>query len=272
MHTPLLPGWFDGAVRTREAPAGDFDYEEQGTGYASVRRPDPRIEARVRSALGAGRTVINVGAGAGSYEPTDRYVLAVEPSAAMRSQRLVDAPPAVDATAEQLPFDDDSFDAAMAIMTVHHWSDVGRGLREMRRVARGPVVVLTIDAHALRRFWLIDYVPEVVAVEQARFPSIDQVVSILEPGSSEVRVDVVAVPRDCTDGFGEAFYARPEAFLDPQVRAATSGLVLTDPAAVRRGMDRLEQDLASGTWDEQYGHLRGEPERRGAIRLVTADA
>jgi SAM-dependent methyltransferase len=257
-------------VVTRGEPAGDFDYEQHGTTYASVRRPDPRIAAQVLQALGASRTVLNVGAGAGSYEPADRYVLAVEPSAAMRAQRPVGAAPAVDAAAEQLPFDDDSFDAALATMTVHQWRDVDRGLRELRRVSRGPVVVLTLDAPALRQFWLTDYIPEVVAVEEARFPRLDRVVDALTPGSTAVRVDVVAVPRDCSDGFGEAFFARPEAFLRPEVRAATSGLVLTDPGAVQRGLDRLEEDLASGAWDQRYGHLRAQAERHGALRLVTA--
>ena len=257
-------------MTTRERPAGDFDYERHGTDYASARRPDPRIAARVHAALGAGRTVLNVGAGAGSYEPADRYVLAVEPSATMRAQRPVAAAPAVDAAAEHLPFDDDSFDAAMATMTVHQWSDVDRGLRELRRVSRGPVVVLTLDAPALQQFWLADYIPEVVAVERARFPPLDQVTDTLALGSAEVRVDVVPVPRDCTDGFGEAFYARPEALLRPEIRAATSGLVLTDPAAVQRGLDRLKNDLTSGAWDRAYGHLRGQAERNGALRLVTA--
>ena len=177
----------------------------------------------------------------------------------------------MDATAEQLPFDDDSFDAALATMTVHQWRDVDKGLREMRRVSRGPVVVLTLDAPALQRFWLTDYIPEVVAVEEARFPPLDRVIDALAPGSAEVRVDVVAVPKDCSDGFGEAFFARPEAFLQPEVRAATSGLVLTNPEAVQLGLDRLESDLTSGIWDQKYGHLRTQAERHGAIRLVTGN-
>jgi SAM-dependent methyltransferase len=139
-------------VTNRPRPAGDFDYEQHGTGYATVRRPDARIEALVTAALGDSRTVINIGAGAGSYEPQDRYVLAVEPSATMRAQRPVGAAPALDAAAEHLPFDDDSFEAAMAVMTIHQWNDVDQGLREMRRVSRGPVVVLTLDAPALREF------------------------------------------------------------------------------------------------------------------------
>jgi SAM-dependent methyltransferase len=259
-------------VTNRPRPAGDFDYEQHGTGYATVRRPDARIEALVTAALGDSRTVINIGAGAGSYEPRDRYVLAVEPSATMRAQRPVGAAPALDAAAEHLPFDDASFEAAMAVMTIHQWNDVDQGLREMRRVSRGPVVVLTLDAPAIREFWLTDYIPEVVAVEEARFPTVERVVDVLAVGSAHVGVDEVAVPGDCTDGFGEAFYARPEAFLDARVRAFTSGLVLTDQVAVRRGLARLEKDLASGAWDREHGHLRVQPERKGALRLVCARA
>lgn len=252
------------------ARAGDFDYEAHGAGYAVQRRTDPRIAALVHAALGPARTVLNVGAGAGSYEPEDRHVVAVEPSAAMRAQRPPTAAPAVDAAAENLPFDDDTFDAAMAMVTIHQWSDVEQGLRELRRVSRGPVVVLTVDAPALHRFWLADYFPEVIALDQTRFPAIDRVVGVLASGGAEVRVDVVPVPADCVDGFGEAFYARPEAFLSAQVRAATSGFGLTDPAAVQRGLVRLEDDLTSGAWDEAYGHLRGLREYDGAMRLLTA--
>lgn len=262
--------WFDGPVTTRDRPAGDVDYEQHGRDYAVLRQPDARIAARVKAALGASRTVLNVGAGAGSYEPADRYVLAVEPSAAMRAQRPVGAAPAVDATAERLPFDDNSFDAAMATMTVHQWSDVEQGLREMRRVSRGAVVVLTVDASVLQQFWLGDYFPEVIALDQARFPTLDQVTGALARGSAEVRVDAVPVPVDCTDGFGEAFYARPEAFLRPEVRAATSGFLLTEPGAVRRGLDRLKDDLVSGAWDQAYGRLREQTEYNGALRLITA--
>jgi hypothetical protein len=264
--------WSHGAVTRRVHPAGDFDYEQHGTGYAVTRRPDPRIAARVHAALGDSRTVLNVGAGAGSYEPADRYVLAVEPSATMRAQRPAGAAPAVDATAEHLPFDDDSFDAAMAMVTVHQWSDVDRGLREMRRVSRGPVVVLTIDAPALLQYWLADYLPEAIAAEQTRFPTIGQVTDALGVASAGLRVDVVPVPLDCIDGFGEAYYGRPEAFLRPEVIAATSGLALADPDTVRRGLDRLQEDLASGVWDRRHGHLRTQPERAGAMRLVTATA
>ncbi|HET6508076.1 MAG TPA: class I SAM-dependent methyltransferase [Baekduia sp.] len=251
----------------REAPAGDFDYEANGGGYALRRQPDPRIAALVHEALGDARTVLNVGAGAGSYEPPDRHVVAVEPSAAMRAQRPRHLAPALDGAAERLPFDDDSFDAAMAMITVHQWSDLEAGLRELRRVSRGPVVLLTFDGDALPAFWMNDYFPEVVATERGRFPAIDHLVDVLG-GAAEVLA--VPVPRDCTDGFGEAYYARPEAFLQDDVRAAQSGFVLTDPDAVARGAARLADDLASGRWDERHGHLRDQPERVGAVRLIVA--
>lgn len=260
----------DPDMTLRDIPAGDFDYEQHGSGYASARRPDPRIARQVLDALGDSKTVINVGAGASSYEPADRYVLAVEPSPSMRAQRPAGAAPALDAVAERLPFDDNSFDASMATLTVHQCADAHRGLREMRRVSRGPVVVLTIDASALQQFWLADYIPEVVAVEQARFPTIDHITGALAEGSADVRVDVVPVPRDCTDGFGEAFYARPEAFLRPEVRTVTSGLVLTDPLAVSRGIERLTTDLATGAWHRAHGHLRQQAFYLGALRLIVA--
>lgn len=254
----------------RERPAGDVDYERDGREYAVLRRTDPRIEARVHAALGDAWTVLDVGGGSGSYEPADRYVLAVEPSATMRAQRPVGAAPALDATAEHLPFDDDAFDAAMAMVTIHQWTDVDRGLRELRRVSRGPVVVLTHDAPALRRFWLADYFPDVVALDETRFPTIDHVVRVLSAGGATVRVDVVPIPRDCVDGFGEAFWARPEAYLRPEVRGATSGFVLADQEAVQHGVDRLAADLASGAWDVAHGHLRAQDEYAGAMRLVVA--
>ncbi|QEC48370.1 class I SAM-dependent methyltransferase [Baekduia soli] len=251
----------------RATPAGDFDYERGGAGYAVRRQADPRIAARVHAALGDARTVVNVGAGAGSYEPEDRHVVAVEPAAAMRAQRPAHLAPAIDATAERLPLDDDSVDAAMATVTIHQWADLDRGLRELRRVSRGPAVVLTFDGEALTRFWLQEYVPELIATERTRFPAIDHVAAVL---GGEVTVSPVPVPIDCTDGFGEAYYARPEAFLDPAVRAAQSGWVLTDPEAVARGVARLGDALARGAWDARHGHLRTQPEHVGAVRLIVA--
>ncbi|GLY02140.1 methyltransferase domain-containing protein [Actinoplanes sp. NBRC 101535] len=244
---------------------GDVDYESTGAGYAVRRRPDPRIAAMIHAALGDARTVLNVGAGAGSYEPADRYVLAVEPSARMRAQRPAGAAPALHATAEALPFDDGGFDAAMATVTVHQWSDAVRGLAEMRRVARGPVAVLTFDGDALDRLWLADYVPELMAAERRRYPAIAMIAGAVG-GRAEVLE--VPVPIDCSDGFTEAYYARPEQFLDPRVRAAQSAWNFVDPAAVAGGLGRLRADLESGAWDDRFGHLREQPEFRGALRLI----
>jgi len=244
--------------------AGDFDYETFGGGYAAQRRGDPRIAAVVHDALGSARSVLNVGAGAGSYEPEDRYVVAVEPSPAMRAQRPP-ARPAIAAAAESLPFDDGAFDAVMATFTVHQWSDLGRGLSEMRRVSAGPVVILTFDGDALDRFWLADYIPELVAAERKRYPSIAQLAGAL--GEDSV-VREVPVPIDCIDGFTEAYFARPERFLDDAVRQAQSAWAFVDPAVQARAVNHLADDLASGAWDARYGPWRAQQTFDGSLRLV----
>jgi SAM-dependent methyltransferase len=161
-----------------DGSAGDVDYAPLAGGYRSYRQPDPRVASAIAAALGDARTVLNVGAGAGSYEPVDRIVTAVEPSTSMRAQRPADRP-AIDATAESLPFADDTFDASMATFSVHQWSDVEAGLAEMRRVTRGPVVILSIDPAQVERFWLNDYAPEVMATEASRYPAIDRVARAL---------------------------------------------------------------------------------------------
>ncbi|MFL6161998.1 MAG: class I SAM-dependent methyltransferase [Jatrophihabitantaceae bacterium] len=245
--------------------AGDFDYERGGAGYAARRRADPRIAARVHAALGTARTVLNVGAGAGSYEPTDRQVTAVEPSAAMRAQRPA-VRPAIDARAENLPFADASFDAAMAMITVHQWPDLAGGLAELRRVSRGPVVILTFDPDALDRLWLVDYLPELIASERRRFPTPHRLAGLLGPCA----ISEVPIPLDCVDGFLEAYYGRPEAFADPAVRRSQSSWGFLDPAIAERGLARLGADLASGEWDRRYGRLRSQPEFHGALRLLVS--
>jgi SAM-dependent methyltransferase len=251
----------------RPAPAGDVDYEAHGAGYAAIRRPDPRIAAQVHAALGAAETVVNVGAGAGSYEPEDRAVVAVEPSASMRAQRPRHRLPAVDATAERLPFDDGAFAAAMAMMTIHQWSDLRRGLGEMRRVARGPVVILTFDGAALDRLWLAEYAPELVVAEARRMPPLHRVLAALGGTGT---VAEVPIPLDCTDGFTEAFYGRPERFLDPAVRRAQSAWGFVAPGVEDRAVAQLARDLDSGAWDARFGALRTQPRFVGAVRLVVA--
>ena len=244
-----------------------IDYNRYAPAYPRQRRADPRIAARIHAALGDASTVVNVGAGSGSYEPEDRYVLAVEPSAGMREQRPRQLAPAIDASAEALPLDENAVDAAMAILTIHHWSDPAAGLRELRRVARGPVIVLTFDIDALAGFWLLsDYLPEALADDRRRFPPIDQVTDIL----GDARVESIPIPADCTDGFFEAHYARPEAYLDPAVRAAQSAWPRLSPGVEQRAVAALSVDLASGVWDSRQGHLRTQAEYEGGLRLIVA--
>jgi SAM-dependent methyltransferase len=250
---------------TSERPAGDFDYEAHGAGYATQRRTDQRIAALVHAALGPARTVLNVGAGAGSYEPEDRHVVAVEPSAAMRAQRPPGRAPAIVGVAEALPFDDGAFDAAMATVTVHQWSDPLRGVSELRRVSRGPVVILTFDGEALDRFWLAEYAPELIAAERGRYPPIASLLAALGEGAY---VRSVPVPHDCVDGFTEAYFARPERLLEESVRRSQSAWGFVEPAAQARAVARLREDLESGAWDARHGALRTQAEFDGSLRLV----
>jgi SAM-dependent methyltransferase len=244
------------------------DYELHGRTYARHRRPDPRIAARIHAALGDARTVLNVGAGAGSYEPEDRWLLAVEPSATMRAQRPSGAAPAIDARAEALPFDDDTFDAAMACVTIHHWQPAAAGLAELRRVARGAVVVFTFELDALPA-WQHEYLREGLALERPRFPAIEDVAAAL---GGRTRIERVPTPGDCEDGFFEAFWRRPEALLDPQVRGAQSIWALLEPGVEQRIVARLAAALDSGAWDAAHGHLRQQASFDGSLRLVISES
>ena len=244
------------------------DFEQHGRTYARHRRPDPRIAERIHAALGDARTVLNVGAGTGSYEPTDRWVLAVEPSATMRAQRSADAAPAFCAHAEALPVDDDAVDATMACVTIHHWEPPDLGLAELRRVSRGPVVIFTFELDKLPP-WQLDFLAEGVAIERPRFPAIDDVVDAL---GGRTRVERIPTPGDCVDGFFEAFWRRPEALLDPSVRGAQSMWAMLDPGVEERIVARLSAALESGAWDAEHGHLRQQESYDGALRLVISEA
>jgi SAM-dependent methyltransferase len=247
-----------------DGSAGDVDYARLAPNYSSYRRPDPRIAAPILDALGDAQTILNVGAGAGSYEPLDRSVTAVEPSASMRAQR----PPgreAIDATAETLPFGDGEFDAAMSTFSVHQWPDLEAGLANVRRVSRGPVVILSGDPATLENFWLSDYAPEVMSTEARRYPAIDRIADALG-GAIEVRI--VAVPLDCVDGFNQAYYGRPELLLDPGARAANSAWSFVGDEVETRFVRELARDLESGEWDRKYGYLRTQPTFDGSLRLV----
>ena len=226
-------------------------YDTIGATYTVTRRTERRIAAQIWAALGDARTVLNIGAGTGSYEPTNRHVLAVEPSALMRSQRLPDAAPCLAGSAENLPFHDQSFDAAMAVCTVHHWQDPISGLREMRRVARR-VVVFLFDTSNPSQFWLTrDYVPEFAALRACRvLASLPDLA-----GAIGARTKPVLIPWDCADGFFEAYWRRPEAYLDENVRRGTSVWDAVGPDAAQRAVHRLRDDLASGRWAERNRDL-----------------
>ena len=254
-------------MRHQDGSAGDADYGRIGHIYSRFRQPDPRIAARIVAALGTAETVLNVGAGAGSYEPTDRKVTAVEPSAAMRAQRPAHLSPAIDATAEHLPFADRSFDAAMATFTIHQWADLAAGLKELRRVTRGPVVILTCDPLLVEAFWLNDYAPEVLSTEARRYPSLNAVADGLGTAIDEI---AVPIPLDCLDGFNEAYYGRPEFLLDPDARSACSAWSFVTPDKVTEAVDHLAADLDSGAWDARYGQLRHQPEYIGSLRLLVS--
>jgi SAM-dependent methyltransferase len=241
-------------------------YDRIGATYATYRKPDLRVERQIHRALGAAPLILDVGAGTGSYEPPGRCV-GVEPSALMVARRPEVSAPVVRGVAEALPFPDRTFDAAMAVLTIHHWVDPVAGLAEVRRVTTGPIVVLSWDAEVFARFWLIrDYLPEVVAAERS-LVTVDAISGMLAP----CRVEVVPVPHDCTDGFSAAYWRRPEMYLDAGVRQAISNLALLDQRIVGRMTDDLARDLASGTWRRRNQALLELNELDCGYRLVVAD-
>lgn len=248
--------------------SGGVRYDAIGSGYVAHRRSDPRITAVILDGLGDARTVVNVGAGTGSYEPVDRPVIPIEPSTIMARQRPETLAPAVLGVAERLPLADGTVDAALAVLSVHHWSDVGRGLSELVRVARRRVVLLTIDPDAEADMWLLrDYVPEVLAQDRRDFPSAEDLTAAL----GQIRVVDVPVPSDCTDGFLLSFWSRPEAVLDPSARAATSGFARLDDQREAAAVARLAQDLDTGAWDAAHGHLRTLPALDVGLRLIVSE-
>ena len=247
-------------------------YDSIGHGYSRTRREDPRFRAQIHAALGNARTVVNIvliGAGAGAYEPTDRHVIAIEPSDVMAAQRSPDLVPAIRASAGNLPLRDRSVDAAMAILSVHHWDEEREaGVRELRRVARGPVVILTYDASISAAMWLMaDYLPEVAALDFRIFPSPQQLTEWL---GGDVRTDKVPMPRDTPDWQLGSFWAHPERVLDANARAATSGFARMPADVVDRVVSEVSRDLASGLWDGRHGHLRRLDSLDVGLRLVVA--
>lgn len=238
-------------------------YDTIGINYAELRKPDRRIARVIENALGSAQTVLNVGAGAGSYEPTDRSLIAVEPSLEMIRKRSPAAAQAIQASADDLPFDDKSFDASMAILTIHHWPDKEAGLREMRRVTRGPIVLLTFDpAH---RPWLTEYLPELAALDEAQMPRMSDYRRWL----GSVQVTPVLVPHDCSDGFLYAYWRRPAAYLDAYIRSGSSSFWVISNAEA--GLENLRRDLENGEWQHRYAELLTLDEYDAGYRLVVAD-
>ncbi len=248
----------------------DTRYDSIGAQYAATRREDPGIAALIHAALGEAGTIVNVGAGAGSYEPRDRHVIAVEPSEVMIAQRDPGLPPAIPTGAYPLPLEDRSVDAAMAILTIHHWDrDQERGVRELRRVARGPVVILTFDPQVSARMWLMaDYLPEVAELDRRIFPTPQTLARWLD---AEVDVREVPIPRDTPDWTLGSFWAHPERVLDAQARSSTSGFARMPPGVVNRVVEAVRRDLQDGAWDARHGHLRELEEYDAGLRLLVSN-
>jgi SAM-dependent methyltransferase len=242
-------------------------YEELGSGYAVVRRPDPRLAQRIQQALGDAQSVLNVGAGTGSYEPPGLRVTAVEPSAEMIAQRPEGAVPVVQASAESLPFEADAFDAAMAVLTIHHWPDLQGGIAEMLRVARKRIAIVTFDPVPLRELWIVrDYFPGMLALK-------DDATSgrRLAAELPRARSEVLPVPRDCTDLFFAALWGRPELFFDEAVVGPMWVWSRLTDRERQEGRQRLRADLSSGRWDERYRDLRRLDELDLGLRIVIAE-
>ena len=248
----------------------DARYDAIGAEYAVTRREDPRIAALIHAALGKARSIVNVGAGAGSYEPRDRDVIAVEPSEVMIAQRDPRLPPAIPGVAYPLPLEDRSVDAAMAVLTIHHWDeDQERGVREMRRVARGPVVILTFDPEVSARMWLMaDYLPEVAELDRRTLPG-PRTLALWVGGDVDVRV--VPISRDTPDWMLGSFWAHPERVLDAKARNSTSGFARMPAEVVDRVVEAVERDLRDGTWDARHGHLRELDEYDAGLRLLVSN-
>ena len=253
-------------------PAGDpqgSSYDHLGFGYTLTRRADRRIAAQINEALGDAQTVVNVGAGAGAYEPVDREVLAIEPSETMIAQRAKDLAPAIRGHAESLPLEANSVDAAMACMTLHHWADWRIGVRELRRVARKRVVIFTYDNSYAMRFWLMrDYLPKLARLDCSRFPGIQE--QRVATGD-DVSVVPVPIPHDCEDGFLAAFWRRPSAYVDERVRSGMSIFHLPGAERLIDGLDTLAEDLHSGRWDERYHDILDQEALDLGYRLLVCE-
>lgn len=245
---------------------GRTAYDRIGVDYADGRRTDPRWMGAIQHALGNATSVVNVGAGTGSYEPRDRPVVAVEPSTVMIDQRPRSRTPVIQAAAEALPLRTGAFDAALAVLTVHHWDDPAAGLRELRRIARRQVIV-TFDPEGHAGFWLIEeYLPHLADQLRRRTPPLELLAEMLGP----LEVAPLPLPADFTDGVLAAHWARPAAYLDPSVRANASGLATCDPETLDEAVAGLRRDLTDGTWHTRHRHLLAQDTYDAGYQLVTA--
>ncbi|HEX6459029.1 MAG TPA: methyltransferase domain-containing protein [Thermoleophilaceae bacterium] len=247
-------------------------YDDIGRSYTATRQEDPKLAAAIWAALGDGRSVLNVGAGTGSYEPRDRDVLALEPSEVMIAQRPEGAAPVIKGNVEAIPLRDDSVDVAMAVLSDHHWRDRLAGMGEMRRVARRRVVLFTADPGEFAKFWFVpEYLPEYVDLIPPRYREAGVWERELRMGLGMIRLEPVAIPHDCLDGFFGAYWRRPEAYFDETVRAGISVFARVPAAATERALAALSADLDSGTWHERHAHLLELEEIDLGYRLVIAE-
>jgi SAM-dependent methyltransferase len=254
-------------------PIGQYEFQREnavsakydiiGINYAELRKPDHRIAKVITEALGSAQTILNVGAGAGSYEPADRTITAVDPSLEMIRKRSPSSAEAIQASAEDLPFEDKTFDASMAILTIHHWTDKEAGLREMRRVTRGRMILLTFDPG--HRPWLTDYIPELAMLDATQMPSMSDYERWLGP----VKITPVLIPHDCSDGFLYSYWKRPAAYLDPKIRSGSSSFWTIKNE--EPGLNRLRRDLETGEWERRYGEMLALDAYDAGYRLVVAN-
>ena len=243
-----------------------FDYDKHGHNYSNIRQEEPKIAKVIHKELIDCQTILNVGAGAGSYEPKNKYLIALEPSVEMRKQRIkMKKSPAVIGASDSIPFDDNSFDCCMSILSVHHWKDMKKGINEMVRVSKKKVIIVTFDPEHLNDFWNFEYFPEVVEVERKRYPTINTLEKLF---GKKLKIVKIPIPFNCKDGFQEAFYGRPEAFLHKEVRKSQSAWGFIDKKIENRIVKKLETELRNGEWDKKYGKYRKMKEFTCAFRML----
>jgi SAM-dependent methyltransferase len=243
-----------------------FNYDELGHNYSNIRQEEPSILKIISEELMDCKTIINIGAGAGSYEPANKYIIALEPSMEMRKQRISNKKiPAINGKSDNIPFDNNSFDCSMSILSIHHWPDMEKGITEMMRVSKNKVLIMTFDPDHINDFWNYEYFPEVIEIERKRYPKIAFLEKVF---NKSLKIIKVPIPFDCKDGFQEAFFGRPEAFLHKEIREAQSAWGFIDKETEERIEKKLEKELNTGEWDRKYGNHRKMKEFTCALRII----